>query len=145
MTTQPLQFAGHGKHGSHGSHPGAFGNRNIPIIPGPSRDKQHEQLKKQAEKWVAQTFYGQMLKQMRNSPFKDKMFSGGRGGEAFGEMFDQQLADRMSKGAGGNLVDAIVSKLEQKKATSAYQNAPKPQMSGAVNPSLAVATFHGVA
>ena len=51
---------------------------------------------------VAQTFYGTMLKQMRNSPFKSKLFDGGRGGEAFASMFDQHLADRMSRGPAGS-------------------------------------------
>src|SRR3984957_10571743 len=74
------------------------------------------QLVKQAEKWVAQTFYGTLLKQMRESPFKSKLFSGGEGGDAFSGLYDQQLADHMSKGAGGKLVDAIVHKIEGAKA-----------------------------
>ena len=146
MTTQPLQFGRRGKH-SHRSHPGSFGKRSIPVKPGPGHDKQHAKLVKQAEKWVAQTFYGQMLKQMRNSPFKSEMFSGGRGGEAFGEMFDQQLADRMSKGAGGDLVDSIVSRLEKQKAAGAYQNSSKLRTSASApaKQSLAVSSFQGVA
>ncbi len=72
----------------------------------------HTQLVTQTQKWVAQTFYGTLLKQMRNSPFKNEMFEGGRGGEAFQSMFDQQLADRMSRSAGGKLVNAIVKKIE---------------------------------
>jgi len=75
-------------------------------------EQQHLKLQTQARKWVAQTFYGTMLKQMHNSPFKDKMFSGGRGGEAFQSMMDQQLADKMSKSAGSKLVDTIVSHIE---------------------------------
>lgn len=67
-----------------------------------------EQLIDQTRKWVAQTFFGTMLKQMRNSPFKSPMFEGGRGGEAFGEMYDQRLAEHMSRGAGNKLVGAIV-------------------------------------
>ncbi len=76
----------------------------------------HAQLVKQAEKWVSQTFYGALLKQMRESPFKSKLFSGGEGGDAFSGLYDQQLADRMSKGAGGKLVHAIVRKIEGEKA-----------------------------
>src|SRR4051812_17883906 len=57
---------------------------------------QHKQLVTQTRKWVSQAFYGTMLKQMHDSPFKSKLFSGGRGGEAFGGMLDQQLADHMS-------------------------------------------------
>src|ERR1700753_3903567 len=72
----------------------------------------HAALVKQAQKWVSQTFYGNMLKQMRNSPFKSEIFSGGRGGQAFTEMFDQQLADRMGRGTGKKLVNALVRKIE---------------------------------
>ena len=73
---------------------------------------QHQQLQKHTQKWVAQTFYGNVLKQMHNSPFKDDKFSGGRGGQAFGEMLDQQMADRLSKSSGSKLVNAIVDKIE---------------------------------
>jgi len=68
----------------------------------------HEQLTRAAQKWVAQTFYGAMLKQMRNSPFKSELFSGGRGGEAFGAMLDQTLAERMARGTNNKLVRSIV-------------------------------------
>jgi Rod binding domain-containing protein len=83
-----------------------------------SPDKQHDQLVEQAQKWVAQTFFGTMLKQMRNSPFKSELFSGGRGGEAFGELYDQQMAERMAKGAGNKLVKSLVRKME---ANAAYR------------------------
>src|SRR5688500_7295625 len=45
--------------------------------PGGKRPPQTEQEKvqEQARKWVAQTFYGTMLKQMRDSPFKSDLFS----------------------------------------------------------------------
>ncbi len=73
---------------------------------------QHEQLTEQTKKWVAQTFFGQMLKQMRDSPLADKKFSGGRGGQAFQQLADQRLADHMAGGTGHKLVDAIVSRIE---------------------------------
>jgi hypothetical protein len=75
--------------------------------------QQHKALVKNAQKWVAQTFYGTLLKQSHESPFKDKMFSGGRGGEAFGSMLDGQLAERMARGSGNKLVNAIVGKIER--------------------------------
>jgi len=77
---------------------------------------EHERLTKQAEKWVAQTFYGTLLKQMHESPFKSDLFDGGRGGQAFSSLYDQQLADRMSRGAGGKLVKNIVRRIEGPKA-----------------------------
>jgi len=81
----------------------------VPQIITPGRklktpEQQHQALVKQTQKWVAQTFYGTIFKQMRESPFKDKIMSGGRGGEAFGGMLDQQMADRMAKSSGAKLV-----------------------------------------
>lgn len=72
----------------------------------------HDQLTEQARKLVAQTFFGAMLQQMRQSPFKSDLFSGGRGGEAFGTVLDQHLAERMSRAAGEKLVRSIVRKLD---------------------------------
>lgn len=84
----------------------------IPSVNSGKDANRHAQLVTQAEKWVSQTFYGTLLKQMRESPFKSKMFDGGEGGDAFNGLYDQQLADHMSKGAGGKLVTAIVRKIE---------------------------------
>lgn len=82
----------------------------------------HEDARKQAQTFVSQAFFGTLLKQMRNSPFKSELFSGGRGGEAFGSLYDQQLADRMATGVGSKLVDSIVRRLE---ATKAYRKTSK--------------------
>jgi Rod binding domain-containing protein len=77
---------------------------------------QHDKLVHTAQSWVAQTFFGQMLKQMRESPFKSKLFDGGRGGEMFANQLDQHLALRMaSSGAGRKLAESIVRKIEGKK------------------------------
>ena len=77
---------------------------------------QDDQLHTQVQKWVSQTFFGTLLKQMRNSPFKSKLLEGGRGGEAFQSMYDQRLADHMARGAGHKLVDSIVRKIQARKA-----------------------------
>ena len=87
----------------------------IGATPDPAKLR-HSQLTKQAQTLVAQTFFGTLLKQMRESPFKDEMFSGGRGGQAFGAMYDQHLAEHMARGAGHKLVRAIVRKFEGKEA-----------------------------
>jgi Rod binding domain-containing protein len=73
---------------------------------------EHEKIEETARKWVAQTFYGTMLKQMRESPFKSEIFSGGRGGQAFSSLLDQHLAEHMTRGTGNKLVHAIARKLE---------------------------------
>lgn len=80
---------------------------------------QHDQLTDHARKWVSQTFFGTLLKQMGDSTFKSDLFSGGRGGEAFSSLYHQQLADRMARGAGDALVQSIVRRIE---AQAAYRN-----------------------
>ena len=72
----------------------------------------HAKLLKQTQTWVGQTFFGTLLKQMRESPFKSELFDGGRGGQAFGALYDQHLAERMSRGVGKHLVNAIVNRIE---------------------------------
>ncbi len=76
----------------------------------------HGDARKEAQTFVSQAFFGTLLKQMRNSPFKSEIFSGGRGGEAFGSLYDQQLSERMANGVGSKLVDSIVRKIEAAKA-----------------------------
>jgi len=79
---------------------------------------QHDRVQKQTEKWVAQTFFGTLLKQMDDSPFKSELFSGGRGGQAFSSLYHQQLADRIARGAGHKLVKSIVRSIEAKQNKS---------------------------
>jgi len=69
------------------------------------------QVETQVRKWVGQTFYGTLLKQMRDSPFKSEMFDGGRGGEAFSQLFDQRIADHMTRGVGSKIVRPMVKKI----------------------------------
>ncbi|MCY2954173.1 MAG: rod-binding protein [Planctomycetota bacterium] len=78
---------------------------------------QHEQLTGVARKFVSHAFFGTVLKQMRESPFKSELFSGGRGGETFASMLDFHLADRMAKSSGAKssrrgLADSIVRHIE---------------------------------
>jgi Rod binding domain-containing protein len=80
--------------------------------------EQHDQLVKQTETWVSQTFFGTLLKQMRESPFKSELFSGGQGGQAFAGLQDQHLAEHMARGAGSKLVNSIVRQIE---ANAAYR------------------------
>jgi Rod binding domain-containing protein len=109
----------------HEVHGGITSNRAAPT--------EHDKLVRNTQKWVAQTFYGTMLKEMRKSPFRSDEFEGGRGGQAFEEMFDQRLADHMSQSAGSPLVNSIVNRIEAKRhqgsrrqvmdATTAYARA----------------------
>ena len=92
---------------------------------------QHDRVTAQAEKWVAQTFFGTLLKQMENSPFKSDLFSGGRGVQAFSSLYHQQLTERMARSAGNKLVKTIVRRIE---ATAAYQKQQKATAAGTVPP-----------
>jgi hypothetical protein len=88
---------------------------------------QHDRLVQTARTWVAQTFFGQMLKQVRNSPFKSELFEGGRGGQVFQAQLDQKLAERMATApAGDRLVQSIVNRLE---ARAGAPNAPEVRAS----------------
>jgi len=83
-----------------------------------AQSAQHERLMQGAQRWVSQTFFGTLLKQMRESPFKSELFSGGRGGEAFAGLYDQQLADRMARASGRPLAESIVKHIEKARAKS---------------------------
>jgi Rod binding domain-containing protein len=118
MQLHPLQFGKHTNSTGHArGHRVQFsGKQSFAPHAKPNDEKQHAELVKNTQKWVSQTFYGEMLKQMRNSPLKSKLFDGGNGGEAFQQMFDNHLADDMSKSSGKKLVDAIVNRIEAQKA-----------------------------
>jgi hypothetical protein len=73
--------------------------------------EQEDKVAEMAQRWVAQTFYGTLLRQMRNSPFKSELFEGGRGGQAFAPLLDQRLIDSMSKGTAKRLTGAIAKRL----------------------------------
>jgi len=85
---------------------------------------EHDRLVKQTEIWVSQTFFGTLLKQARESPFRSELFDGGRGGQAFGSLYDQHLADHMARGAGKKLVRSIVRKIEAKQAYAKQHREP---------------------
>jgi hypothetical protein len=118
-TLKPLDLSRHPKFELN---PLELGAHEKPHLVGGSLDAlqkgplKQDDAREQAQKFVSQAFFATILKQMRESPFKSELFSGGRGGEAFGSLYDQQLADRMSRGVGNKLVDSIVRKLEAAKA-----------------------------
>lgn len=72
-----------------------------------------EKLRRTVQEFLGQAFYGPMMRQMRESPFKSDKFEGGRGGAAFSSLLDQTLIQRAAQGSGGiggNLADAMVRK-----------------------------------
>jgi Rod binding domain-containing protein len=86
----------------------------------------HDPLTKEAQKLVSNTFYGTLMKQARNDPFKSEMMDGGRGGEAFGQMLDQHLADHMSRNTGDKLVHSLVHKMSASGAYKRHSKRPSP-------------------
>lgn len=78
-------------------------------------DKRQTELTQQAQKLVSQTFFGTMLKQMRSSPFKSELFSGGRGGEMFTSLLDQHLSERLTHGSASNWCRALSSNSKKSK------------------------------
>lgn len=90
------------------------GPPRTPRVPESQQSPEERKLRKAVEQLVGQTFFAPMLRQMRESPFASetsKAMTGGRGGEAFASLFDQQIVERISGGAGGrSLVDAAVKR-----------------------------------
>jgi hypothetical protein len=80
----------------------------------------HDKLVTQTRKWVAMTFFEPLLKQAREDPFRSKLFDGGSGGQAFGAMYDERLAERMVSDASDTLVQSIVSRIEGKRGGGAH-------------------------
>ena len=91
-------------------------NTNISSLLGKAKlqPSQEQQVADQSRKWVAQTFYGTLLKQLRNSPFKNDMLSGGRGAEAFGPLVDQNMVDRLARSTGKKLIDSLTKSMLKK-------------------------------
>ena len=118
----------------HTHHTGAVANA-AKIPPNQrSTPSEHDRLTQQTQKWVAQTFFATLLKQMRDSPFKSQLLGGGRGGEAFGALYDQHLAEHMSRGAGSKLVNAIVNRIEARKAYGKSPRREKHKTVHGINP-----------
>mgnify|MGYP006273423515 CR=1 FL=1 len=67
-------------------------------------------LRASAEELVGMALFLPLLKQARENPFRTDLFHGGQGEDAFAARLDEELADRLAKRSGGELVEAIVSK-----------------------------------
>ncbi len=88
----------------------------ISALPRQGNDRvlsQDDKLEAAARQLVGSTFFGTLLKQMHDSPFKSEIFSGGRGEQAFSPLMDQHLVDRMSRTAGDKLVRRIVKQFRK--------------------------------
>jgi hypothetical protein len=90
-------------------------------------------LRQAAQEVVSTTFLGEMLKMSRSSPFKNKMFHGGRGEEIFQAQLDGELTRRAGGSMQNNLSEAIVKRLAghsakaDKNAVKAEKNMHQPK------------------
>ena len=83
--------------------PRAMHNRQLPAPPknpvnepeGVSADD--KELREAFDSFVGQTFFGQMLKAMRNTLGKPAYFHGGRGEEIFQQQLDQVLGEKLAE------------------------------------------------
>ena len=75
-----------------------------------------QRLRPVVRQWVGQTFFGAMMRQARETSLgpEDSPLTGGRGGNAFGQLLDQHLAEAASAGTGDQLVDSIVDRLSRR-------------------------------
>lgn len=96
------------RHASHGSHASGGTASFQGVLHGAIHEQSNDKVSAAARTVLAQTFFGPVLKQMRDSPFRSKLFDGGRGGEAFGSMLDQHLSEQMARSVGQKLVKSMV-------------------------------------
>ena len=73
-------------------------------LAGKTYDQRMEHL---ANQFVSIAFIKPMMEQMRNSPFKSEMFSGGSGGDMFQQHLDTVLSDRISQRANFPIAKAV--------------------------------------
>ncbi len=71
-------------------------------------------LRKAAEQLVATTLIQPMFAKMREDPFKNDMFHGGRTEEIFGEQLDTILAERIVSRADFSIVDAVYNSIAKR-------------------------------
>jgi Rod binding domain-containing protein len=70
-------------------------------------------LRKAFDSFVGETFYGQMLKEMRKSVGKAPGFNGGQAEEMFTERLDQSLATKMANSGSHNLSGSMYNLFTQ--------------------------------
>jgi len=91
---------------------------------------QEKQVRELVQKLLGQAFFGPIVKQMRNGPWKDKLMSGGRGGDAFQSMMDQRMVEQLGHSIGGPLVRAMTERMLGRSSdhdpARGLQTPPKP-------------------
>jgi Rod binding domain-containing protein len=93
----------------------AIGHVDAPTLKGDSNA-----LRSAVDGFVGSVFYGEMLKQLRESPFQSELFNGGHGEKVFQSQLDGILAERAGVGKGFDLNEALY----QTFATRQYESTP---------------------
>jgi Rod binding domain-containing protein len=93
----------------------------IPPVATSTRPKPTE-LREKVQEWVSQAFVGEMLKQARNSPFKSEVFSGGKAGDTYQQMYDQHVVQQVAPAMSGGLVDSLVRRLDRSVGANPSEN-----------------------
>ena len=69
-----------------------------------------EEVREHFTQFVGETFYGQMLKSMRQTVGKPAYFDGGRGEEVFRGQLDQQMAQELAKSSAHQISDPMFAR-----------------------------------
>ncbi|MFI5377892.1 MAG: rod-binding protein [Tepidisphaerales bacterium] len=101
-------------------------------------------LVKPAQQLVSHAFFGAILKQMHQSPWRSAMFSGGQAGRSFESLLDDRLADRMANNhSSRKLVNSIVKKLEKKTGGDRSPSGPLHARNGGFGETALPQAEHG--
>ncbi|MEM7625094.1 MAG: rod-binding protein [Planctomycetota bacterium] len=90
--------------------------------------RKQKQARESAEQLIASAFILPVLEEVRNSPFKTEMFSGGRAEEVFGQQLDVIFAERITQSAGFGLSEALIRQFDQSPAPGSQE--PKVDLRG---------------
>ena len=83
-----------------------------------------EEVRDTFAQFVGQSFFGQMIKAMRQTQGKPAYFHGGRAEEVFQSQLDQQLAEQMTKVTADQLADPMFRRQFPAEAAALAQSSP---------------------
>ena len=89
-------------------------------------DEKAAQLWKAAQDFEAM-FLSQVLKQMRGTVHKEKLFHGGQGEDIFTEMMDEEFAQQMAKGESTGIAGMLYKQLARQFGIEESGVAPNPE------------------
>lgn len=90
------------------------------------KSKEAADFRKQIGEFVGNIFYGTLIKQMQESSFKTKYFSGGRGEEVFQGQLGIELAQRLGRSANNPVADKLATAIEKRVGIQVPAKVPQP-------------------